>query len=146
VFLQIILALRIIPISGQSWSRFRRSQARIPSCVDDWLKLSKRASLEEITTHDLITVEFLGSGSKVTKEQFLHNFSRLLISQDRHEIFIGFATYNPDFYEYLRRNKVTPDAFLKVVTYGPWSIENSRHMEQLSQVIVAIKLIAEDVA
>lgn len=73
-------------------------------------------------------------------------YNRLLVSQDRHEIYITFARYNPQYAEYLTNKKGKRDGFLVMESYGPWHINNHENMRYLGQVIVTLTMLASDAA
>lgn len=73
----------------------------------------------------------------------MSSYNRLLISQDRHEIFLSVATYTSAYVKYLHGDKQYQDgkaqdasSFLKITEYGPWNIEKHGHMKHLAHVIV----------
>lgn len=70
----------------------------------------------------------------------------MLVSQDRHEIYLTFANYNPQYVEYLQHNNTTPQAFLVMESYGPWLIDDYDDMRSLGQVTVALALLASEAA
>lgn len=73
------------------------------------------------------------------------NNSRLLISQDRHEIYLSFAEYQEEYVKYLtntQRRKATP-AFLTMHQYGPWDTQNAFHMRDIGKILLAIALRAK---
>jgi hypothetical protein len=70
----------------------------------------------------------------------LFNGHRILIAQDRHEIFLVFASCHADYLKYLKGGDITKDwlksqiltaelrqrcsdAFLTMESYGPWSFK-----------------------
>lgn len=60
---------------------------------------------------------------------------RILLSQNRHEMFITIANPEEDYSGYIRQNgPLTPNAFLLMQTYGPWGLtvkEDVRHVAKL---------------
>jgi hypothetical protein len=52
----------------------------------------------------------------------LFNGHCILIAQDRHEIFLVFASCHADYLKYLKGGDITPHAFLTMESYGPWDI------------------------
>ncbi|KAI9925212.1 hypothetical protein MW887_006132 [Aspergillus wentii] len=83
--------------------------------------------------------------------------SRLLVSQNRNEIFLTFASYSPEYVKYLmmkdhskgpgllkyfKQNRSKDPGFLTMQEYGPWDIYNHVHMRHLSKVLMAFNLEA----
>lgn len=77
-------------------------------------------------------------------------FSRVLISQDRHCIYVTFASCHDDYLNYLNKGdgkgKITPRSFLKMQTYGPWKVNIAEHMKNFAILILAFTLVAHRVA
>jgi hypothetical protein len=70
-----------------------------------------------------------------------NNRVRVLISQDRHEIFVTFAEYDSAYAAYLndirKGTGPTPaDIFLVMSEYGPFNTTISEHMEELGAFIL----------
>ncbi|KAJ5922915.1 hypothetical protein N7516_010618 [Penicillium verrucosum] len=96
----------------------------------------------------------LTSGSK---------FSRLLVSQDRHHIYLTFAEFDAGYVDYIRDTPPSPKlptrlskrpstppsqsssakpSFLKMNEYGPFETKNESHMDSLGQILLAFSLQA----
>lgn len=59
-------------------------------------------------------------------------FSRVLISQDRHEIYVMLAEYTLNYMGYLRQQVIFKDAeLLRMTSYGPFFTTEDRHMSSL---------------
>ncbi|OQD67330.1 hypothetical protein PENDEC_c039G03703 [Penicillium decumbens] len=70
---------------------------------------------------------------------------RMLISQDRHEIFISIASYSATYMEYLKGTQGEHGDFLTVYEYGPWDIRSSSNMEHFANLIVQFCMaVSED--
>jgi hypothetical protein len=71
--------------------------------------------------------------------------SRLVIAQDRHEIFLVHASYHPDYLQYLKKEdgRITANAFLTMAIYGPWDTNKADDMKDLAVIIVAMSLVVE---
>ncbi|KAJ5576614.1 hypothetical protein N7535_003540 [Penicillium sp. DV-2018c] len=69
----------------------------------------------------------------------------MLISQDRHELFITFASIEEAYERYLR-NGTDTDSFLVMKTYGPYSTGSCEEMNEFGQIILGSILIANPVA
>lgn len=68
---------------------------------------------------------------------------RLLISQDSFEIYFTIATFEPAYKEYLRdeqHSNILERSFMIMNQYGPWVIDNQKHMSQLGRLILAFTL------
>jgi hypothetical protein len=61
---------------------------------------------------------------------------RVLISQDRHEIFVTFAEYGPAYTNDKWQGKGPIDYFLTMNEYGPFDIRHSSHMQYLGAFIL----------
>ena len=70
--------------------------------------------------------------------------SLLMVSQDRHEIYLTFASYKEAYLNYLKGKDVGDPGFLTMQEYGPWHTKNYKHMRQLAKIIVAFALRAGD--
>ncbi|PWY86572.1 hypothetical protein BO94DRAFT_624752 [Aspergillus sclerotioniger CBS 115572] len=69
---------------------------------------------------------------------------RVLVSQDRHEIFLTFADYGFDYVKYLN-NTLGPDekpGFLTMHQFGPWDTTRGGDMKQLGSILLALALRA----
>lgn len=70
--------------------------------------------------------------------------SRLLVSQDRHQIFVTLAQFDSDYVNYIRDNvpgdRPTRLSFLQMKEYGPFGIDSSSHMDALGQLLLAFCL------
>ncbi|KAJ5470945.1 hypothetical protein N7530_008302 [Penicillium desertorum] len=69
----------------------------------------------------------------------------LLISQDRHELFITFASIE-EAYERHLRNATDTDSFLVMKTYGPYDTGSCEEMNEFGQIILGSILIVNPVA
>ncbi|GLA61845.1 hypothetical protein ABZX51_002245 [Aspergillus tubingensis] len=68
-----------------------------------------------------------------------------LLSGDRHQIFVTFASCSPDYQAYLNPEigHATPNTHMKMQTYGPYNTLVNRHMEDFAVVVVSLMLLAE---
>ena len=60
--------------------------------------------------------------------------SRLHISQDRHEIYLTFATYDEAYIAFVKGELMpapTEDVFLRMYEYGPFSLNNESEIRHL---------------
>jgi hypothetical protein len=69
----------------------------------------------------------------------------MLISQDRHELFVTFVPYEKGHEEYLRNGRNT-DAFLVMKTFGPFNTTIPQHMQAFGQVILGAVLLVKPFA
>ncbi|KAF9890255.1 hypothetical protein FE257_006168 [Aspergillus nanangensis] len=70
---------------------------------------------------------------------------RIIVSQDRHEVFLTVAKYNDDYIQYLKcpENLSQPLSFMTMREFGPWAISNDKAMKNLGSTLLAISLFAE---
>ncbi|KAK2805795.1 hypothetical protein FQN50_006071 [Emmonsiellopsis sp. PD_5] len=70
---------------------------------------------------------------------------RLLISQDRHEIFLTVAEYDDDYIKYLedKNHRSESPSFMTMHQFGPWNTLDANHMKYLGPILLAISLRAE---
>ncbi|CAG8895918.1 unnamed protein product [Penicillium egyptiacum] len=88
-----------------------------------------------------------GRGSSTP--QRMENRRRLLISLDRHEMYLTLARYHEDYVKFLKGEfqglKSYPeDRFLHLHEYGPWDIGKKSHMRDLTEIIVGFSLRVKD--
>ena len=88
--------------------------------------------------------------------------SRLMISQDRHEIYLNFATFDSKYVNYVQNIREAPTqpkvpglkgkqpeaasperSFLNITEYGPFDTRNKNHMLVLGQSVLAYSLELE---
>ena len=71
------------------------------------------------------------------------------MSQDRHEVFLTFATFNKDYVEYVSGNldaevgsskESNPGPFLRMNEFGPFFTTNKSHMKCLGYYVLAFTL------
>lgn len=79
----------------------------------------------------------------MTHADFKHVSHRLIISQDRHEIYISVAEYGNDYIDYLQTGQTHNDPFLVMHQYGPWDTLDPDAMDNLGPIILAITAIAQ---
>ncbi|RAK98447.1 uncharacterized protein BO80DRAFT_427291 [Aspergillus ibericus CBS 121593] len=68
---------------------------------------------------------------------------RLIISQDRQQIYISLAEYNDDYITYLQTGGVHNNPFLVMHQFGPWDTNNSSAMAELGPILLALTLKAQ---
>lgn len=71
--------------------------------------------------------------------------SRLLVSQDRHQIFLTLAQFDADYVDYICDNTAasmppTQPSFLQMREYGPFDTVIDSHMKSLGRVLLAFCL------
>jgi hypothetical protein len=65
----------------------------------------------------------------------------VFISQDKHEVYLTFATFDDEYVEYVSGNaEVKDDTFLRMNQFGPFVTSNPDHMRCLAYYILAITL------
>ncbi|KAJ5365423.1 hypothetical protein N7517_008309 [Penicillium concentricum] len=82
---------------------------------------------------------------------------RLIVSQDNHEIFLTIASYDNQYLTYLKTGDTSEPSgtggsgnhpfkppFLKLQTYGPWSIIHPSHMHSLATIILCVAFEVTD--
>ncbi|GIK05125.1 hypothetical protein Aspvir_009227 [Aspergillus viridinutans] len=62
----------------------------------------------------------------------------LLVSQDRHKIFLTFAAYTQAYKEYLGGEEAKADSFLVMKAFGPWRTCDPAQMNEFGQFLLAI--------
>lgn len=66
---------------------------------------------------------------------------RLLISQDRHEVYLTVDEYNAEYIDYITRKEAElGKTFLYMTEYGPYNIGDSSEIYRLGRVILAFAL------
>jgi hypothetical protein len=68
---------------------------------------------------------------------------RVLISQDRHEVYITCATYTTEYVRYLRKQLDHPpaeDLFLTMNEFGPFVLRKESNVRDLGSVLLALTL------
>ncbi|KAH9890297.1 hypothetical protein F4778DRAFT_753258 [Xylariomycetidae sp. FL2044] len=68
------------------------------------------------------------------------NDKRLLISQDRNEIYLTFAVYDADYVDYIRGRQYDKRSFLVMNEFGPFHTEVQSHMHVLAKIMLAFSL------
>ncbi|PGH14494.1 hypothetical protein AJ79_02987 [Helicocarpus griseus UAMH5409] len=63
----------------------------------------------------------------------------VLISQNRHQIFLTVADYSTEYVKYLKDeyDEQTPRSFLKMRSFGLWEIYSPSHMDHLARILLA---------
>lgn len=74
--------------------------------------------------------------------------SRLLIAQDRQEIYVIVATYDKDYFSYLKGKHRQGQAahkksFLMMEEYGPFNVEKRSQMDMLGKIMLAVTMAAQ---
>jgi hypothetical protein len=75
---------------------------------------------------------------------FIRN-SRLLLSQDRHEIYLTFACFDAEYVAYIcdtteSNRKARTPSFLQMQEYGPFDTSVASHMRGLGELVLAFCL------
>ncbi|PIG80682.1 hypothetical protein AARAC_007784 [Aspergillus arachidicola] len=70
---------------------------------------------------------------------------RVLVSQDRHEVYLTFAEYSENYVKYLNNTlgKDESPGFLTLHGFGPWDTDRAGDMKDLGWILLAIALRAE---
>jgi hypothetical protein len=73
-----------------------------------------------------------------------------MFSQDRHEVYVTFASWHKDYVDYLSKDenkgRITPNSHLTMKTFGPFNTKEARHMKDLAIFVVAFTLVAREAA
>lgn len=71
-----------------------------------------------------------------------HSF--VILSQDRHEVYITVPQYDANYIKYLKgeADANTPRSFLAMTSYGPWVINDSKSLHSLCCYLLALTLSA----
>ncbi|KAJ5530997.1 hypothetical protein N7527_004390 [Penicillium freii] len=69
----------------------------------------------------------------------------MLISQNRHKLFVPFLPFEKKYEEYLR-NGTNADAFLVMNTFGPFHTNYACDMQEVGRIILSAILIVKPVA
>ncbi|KAI1170048.1 hypothetical protein F4777DRAFT_570640 [Nemania sp. FL0916] len=68
------------------------------------------------------------------------NCRRLLVSQDRHEIYVIIAEFDADYVDYICGHDPANLSFLEMQDYGPFETTNSDHMAAFGYLILAFTI------
>ncbi|KAI8948014.1 hypothetical protein F4801DRAFT_604970 [Xylaria longipes] len=63
--------------------------------------------------------------------------SRLLVSQDRHEIYVTIAKFDADYVDYICGNLSKTKSFLKMQDYGPFRVDDVKYISALGYLLLA---------
>ncbi|KAJ5420187.1 hypothetical protein N7465_002706 [Penicillium sp. CMV-2018d] len=128
---------------------------------NDSIRMQESAQMAAWICQHPPTPAELTSGSKF---RCLH--SRLLVSQDRHHIYLTFAEFDAGYVHYIRDTPLSPKlpthlskrpstppsqrssaelSFLKMNEYGPFDIGNESHMDSLGQILLAFSRRAYEI-
>ncbi|MCJ1249917.1 hypothetical protein MMC30_007143 [Trapelia coarctata] len=67
-------------------------------------------------------------------------FRRLLISQDRHEVYLTVARYNTEYINYITNKEDSGKDFLRMTEYGPYSTMERSAVKRLGHILLAFAL------
>ncbi|KAI9373421.1 hypothetical protein BJX61DRAFT_541775 [Aspergillus egyptiacus] len=69
-------------------------------------------------------------------------YRRLLISQNRHEIYLIVAEYDGEYYDYITNSKREEPctSFIWMREFGPWNINNPDDVQNIASIILAVTL------
>ncbi|RMZ77390.1 hypothetical protein DV738_g4341, partial [Chaetothyriales sp. CBS 135597] len=65
---------------------------------------------------------------------------RLLVSQNRHQIFVNVASFRGEYAKYIRGESETTNSFLRMTEYGPFDVTDRDHMKYLGIAMLAFSL------
>ena len=68
--------------------------------------------------------------------------SRLMISQDRHEIYLTVAEYDQEYIRYLNNEQPARDeiSLMKMNEFRPWVVQDRYEMQSLGEIILAVAM------
>ncbi|PLB52252.1 hypothetical protein P170DRAFT_472159 [Aspergillus steynii IBT 23096] len=69
--------------------------------------------------------------------------SRLLIAQDRHEIYVVIATYDDTYIQYLNGEEVPSSCFMTMQEYGPFNTMFGNNMRRFAEFAIGFSLAIE---
>ncbi|KAE8155174.1 hypothetical protein BDV25DRAFT_126095 [Aspergillus avenaceus] len=72
------------------------------------------------------------------------NKPRIIISQDRQEIYISVAEYSADYIHYLQTGDIRNNTFMVMHEFGPWNTNSAGSMAELGPILLAISLNAQN--
>ncbi|KAN0069294.1 hypothetical protein V8E54_012309 [Elaphomyces granulatus] len=73
------------------------------------------------------------------------NRAAIMLSQDRHLIYVTLASYSQDYLDYLNQNTMQ-NALLNMQTYGPFNTSKAKDMKLFGTFVVALILLAQPLA
>lgn len=65
---------------------------------------------------------------------------RLLVSQDRHEIYVTIAEFDADYINYICGRESINRSFLNMQDYGPFRTDKRNHMSAFGHLILAFTI------
>ncbi|RAK98449.1 uncharacterized protein BO80DRAFT_361507 [Aspergillus ibericus CBS 121593] len=108
--------------------------------VKPMLRQKKKPQILIQESHQIVAGLLTDFRSPITQRR---NKPRLIISQDRQEIYISLAEYNADYITYLLTGEVRNNPFLVMRQFGPWNTNSSGAMAELGPILLALTLYAE---
>jgi hypothetical protein len=64
---------------------------------------------------------------------------RLLISQDKHEIYVTVAIFDDDYIKYIQ-DRGPGTSFLKLTEFGPFPVTDHKRMKYLGEFMLAVSI------
>jgi hypothetical protein len=74
-------------------------------------------------------------GRKVMDTYTLVSLRRLLVAQDRDEIYLVWASYDASYVDYLEQKPTSGNVFMIMNEIGPFKTQHDAHMRQLAEYI-----------
>lgn len=73
-------------------------------------------------------------------------YSRLLVGQNRHEVYLMFAKPDKEYQAYLdsSHNAKKDRGFLSIQACGPWSLTKKEDLDELCEILLAIIIRASE--
>ncbi|PGH11483.1 hypothetical protein AJ79_04858 [Helicocarpus griseus UAMH5409] len=82
----------------------------------------------------------------IAQEGFPDSSTRrfVILSQDRHEVYLTVPVYDANYIKHLKgeADADTPRSFLKMTSYGPWSVNNPKSLHNLCGYLLALTISA----
>ncbi|KAK2813958.1 hypothetical protein FQN50_000359 [Emmonsiellopsis sp. PD_5] len=151
------------PAASAEWSMMRLAMkhsfgsSKLEARTDGSLQISKSGpavAIVEVKPHTrrnhAIPIKMQETTQMVTwiaQEGFPSSSSHrrfVLLSQDRHEVFLTVPTYDANYIKHLKgeADATTPKSLLKMTSYGPWDIYNGKSLNNLCRYLLALTISA----
>ncbi|PYI00691.1 hypothetical protein BO78DRAFT_437717 [Aspergillus sclerotiicarbonarius CBS 121057] len=104
------------------------------------LRQRKEAQIHIQESHQIVASLLADYKSPATQRR---GKPRLIISQDRQQIYISLAEYDEDYIAYLQTGGIHNNPFLVMHQFGPWDTNNPNAMAELGPILLALTLKAQ---
>lgn len=72
------------------------------------------------------------------------SLSRIIISQDRHELFVTIGSYIGSYVQFVKGTQGKYPDYLQLQEYIPWKISSQNNMRHVALIMVAFCIARED--